>query len=237
MNNGAIRKVKARDIDSFNRGISFVLSCSYEEVSVCPMCHTALTPGTLATYYLSEDADNGKYKVFVINFCPKCRNVFICRYDAEGYGRLDCFSPPVSISPYNFQQHQFSKYIHDLSPGFVEIFSQSEQAESLGLTQICGPGYRKALEFLTKDYLCHIDPDHSDDIRKEFLGKSIDRIENKRIKTLSEKCAWIGNDETHYIRKHEDLGIEILRSFIDALVHFIESELAFEAAESIPYKK
>ena len=33
------------------------------------------------------------------------------------------------------------------------MLSQAETAEKYGLTLVCGPGYRKALEFLIKDYV------------------------------------------------------------------------------------
>lgn len=102
--------------------------------------------------------------------------------------------------------------------------------------EICGTGYRKALEFLVKDYLCHISPDNADSIKSELLGNSIKRIESTRIKTLAERCAWIGNDETHYVRKHDDVGLDEIKTFITAILHYVESELAFEKAEAIERK-
>lgn len=47
---------------------------------------------------------------------------------------------------------------------------------------------------------------------------------------------WIGNDETHYARKHEDLGLSEMKRFIKAMLTYVESELAFEEAESISRK-
>ena len=72
--------------------------------------------------------------------------------------------------------------------------------------------------------------------KDELLGASINRIENNRIKTLAQRSAWIGNDETHYARKHEDLGLSEMKRFIKAMLTYVESELAFEEAESISRK-
>ncbi len=123
--------------------------------------------------------------------------------------------------------------IKALSPNFAETYSQSETAESQRLFQICGVGYRKALEYLVKDYLCHKSPECSEDIRSEFLAASIKRIDDSRIKTLAERSTWIGNDETHYVKKHEDLDFNDMKRFIKALLTYVESELAFEEALDI----
>ena len=65
----------------------------------------------------------------------------------------------------------------------------------------------------------------------------IRRIEDERIRVLSERATWIGNDETHYVKKHENLDIAEMKRFIDAVLHYIESELSFEVALSIQPKK
>lgn len=85
-------------------------------------------------------------------------------------------------------------------------------------------------------YLSHIHPNDTEKIQSELLGASINRIENNRIKTLAQRSAWIGNDETHYARKHEDLGLSEMKRFIKAMLTYVESELAFEEAESISRK-
>ena len=43
----------------------------------------------------------------------------------------------------------------------------------------------------------------------------------------------IGNDETHYVKKHEDLDVATMKVFINAMVHFIDSDLALEQALGI----
>ena len=47
----------------------------------------------------------------------------------------------------------FSQTIKDISPTFESNYNQALCAEQMSLDQICGPGYRKALEYLIKDYL------------------------------------------------------------------------------------
>ena len=82
----------------------------------------------------------------------------------------------------------------------------------------------------------HKNPDNTDKILAEPLGSCIKKLEDQRLKVLAERSAWIGNDETHYVRKHDDLGIEDMKRFIKAMLNYVESELAFEEAEAIPCK-
>lgn len=174
--------------------------------------------------------------MYLTCLCKRCRNVFLSRFKApdEPFSSLVLtFHDPVFSVPYKNKPQKFSEAIRVLSPGFVETYAQAETAEAQQLNAICGSGYRKALEYLVKDYLCVNDPDNEELIRSEFLSKSIKRISDPRIKTLAERSAWIGNDETHYVRKHDELNFADMKKFIKAIMYYIESELAFKDAESI----
>ena len=53
----------------------------------------------------------------------------------------------------------------------------------------------------------------------------IDDIRNEGFIFVSQRAAWIGNDETHYVRKWEEKDIEDLKILIDHVVKFIKREL------------
>ncbi len=55
-------------------------------------------------------------------------------------------------------------------------------------------------------------------------------------KTLATQSAWIGNDETHYIRKQEDRDVQDIKSFIQAIVYFIGMILITEDASTMEPK-
>lgn len=82
-------------------------------------------------------------------------------------------------------------------------------------------GYRKSLEFLIKDYCSYKFPSDIAKIQSMLLGQCINEyIDDDQIKKLSKVSVWIGNDETHYIRKFEDKDINNLKRFIDTTVYF-----------------
>jgi len=110
---------------------------------------------------------------------------------------------------------------------FCNTYNQASLAEENQLDQICGPGYRKALEFLVKDYLVkHVYADNEEkksEVLRGFLGAVIENhIGEKRIKQCAKRAAWLGNDETHYTRRWDDKDIEDLKSLILMTVSYID---------------
>ena len=58
-------------------------------------------------------------------------------------------------------------------------------------------------------------------------------MDSQKIKNLAKISAWIGNDETHYTRKHEELDIEDLKKFIEATVHFVSYDILSDVADTL----
>lgn len=235
-----LNKIEAYNVDAKNRS-GDKLFCVFEGITECPLCHHALIPDLLSAFYVVHDGLEGEYyTLHLLHFCARCRRTFLAEYEGNRifYTRdADLsFSRLISVSPIAPSLNMFSEDIKSLSSAFVEIYAQSSTAEAEQLFEICGAGYRKALEFLVKDYLIHKFPDDADKIRAELLSASISRIDDHRIKALASRSAWIGNDEVHYDKKREDLGLDNMKRFIKAMLTYIESELAFEEAKAIQRK-
>ncbi len=127
-----------------------------------------------------------------------------------------------------FKDKIFRSEIVDLSPDFIKIYNQAAAAELGELTEICGAGYRKSLEFLIKDYLIHLEPEKEAEIKSKLLGPCISGITDHDIKTCAQRATWLGNDETHYIRKWEDKDLNDLKILIDLTVNWITNKLLME---------
>ena len=138
----------------------------------------------------------------VLMACPDgdCKSSFIGYYRASS--STNYYYSDNRISQGRLIGRNFSETILEVSPKFSEIYNQAFTAEQQNLTEICGVGYRKALEFLIKDYSILKHPEQKDKIEKKALIACIkDYVEDSRIKTVSKRAVWLGNDETHYIRK------------------------------------
>jgi hypothetical protein len=103
---------------------------------------------------------------------------------------------------------------------------------------VCGVGYRKALEFLIKDYLIRKCPDDRAAIEDKQLGKVIESyVEDRNIKEVAKRAAWLGNDETHYKRRWVDKDLSDLTRLIRLVRHWIEvADETEEALRSMPAK-
>lgn len=201
----------------------------------CSRCHSGVE--SLEKTGFVVDADS-HFLISFLEYCPVCHQMALREFPIVTKDRFksgdfylgDCHS---NTFPYFETLTEFEQNISDLSPRFIEIYHQAEKAEQAGLSEICGMGYRKALEFLIKDYLIKNNPESEEEIAGELLSPSINRIENSKIKTLAKGSAWLGNDECHYIRKHEDYSIDDLKVFINAVVAFINSECAVDLAAGL----
>lgn len=205
---------------------------------ICPRCHKGIAPYAVDGVYYENSNKSGKMSM--LYYCQLCKSCFMTTYDVHtvrdnrGYIEYKAYENGVS-EPISYVGKIFSTYITGLSSKFVEIYNQSENAEALNLSHIAGMGYRKALEFLVKDFAIHQNPDKQNEIERTLLSNCIrDYIDNPKIQTLAERTAWLGNDETHYLKKHTDRDITDLKSFINACANYIEMELTLEDAETVP---
>lgn len=183
-----------------------------DESLECPFCHVSIE--TQALSFIRFLGDN----IQIFLKCKRCSQSFIgyTNKDGNGYYRI------VRLSKGNHKTTKFDTEIEELSSSFSQIFGEAEYAEQENLMQICGVGYRKALEFLIKDYLTFINPKDGVDIKKKLLGQCIkDHISDPKIKAISEKATWLGNDETHYVKKWEDKDLNDLKKLINITLHFV----------------
>lgn len=216
-------------VDNENQQFDFQM----DEPNVCPFCNHAVRPDHIATYF-HEIAMN-EYRFVSIFHCPNCENFFLvlglCFYnDILHTAQVES----RSIFPCSEETTGFSENILNLSPRFTEIYKQSEIAENQNLYELVGMGYRKALEILIKDFASHKNPNESDKIKEMLLSQVIEQfIDNPHIKSLSKASAWLGNDETHYLRKHPDYNINDLKAFLSSTVAIINAELEVEKANKV----
>lgn len=181
----------------------------------CPFCHTSVIPNYL---FFHEN------KLF--SACPNesCKHHFVLAKNNENkYVKVDTNAIPKS--------KVFSEIITSISSQFTSIYNQAYHAEQMGLDQICGVGYRKAIEFLIKDYLLLKETDDTtkENIKNKFLGNCIQEyVQDKNIKEVAKRAVWLGNDETHYVRVWADKDVSHLKHLIDLTIRWIENEIETE---------
>ncbi len=204
-----------------------------DEPSECPMCKHAILPQELNQFVYS--VGNDSWRLASTYLCKNCYQPFIAFHtidkDPNGFGYIGRLQ---YVAPIHNERKAFDTRIDALSPSFVEIYNQALAAENGNLDQIAGIGYRKALEFLIKDYLIHKTPEDESAIKETPLGACISqRVQNDNLKTVASRCAWLGNDQTHYVQKFEEYDLSDLKRLIETAVYWICMELNTEEALKI----
>jgi hypothetical protein len=194
----------------------------------CSHCHHAIKAEVISTTLVAA------YNVIDMVFaCPRysCKRVSIAVFKRETINALEKGKgfQLRSLHPSNPVDPKFSEHVAKVSPQYVEIFKQASKAEAFGLGEIAGVGYRKALEFLVKDYCITKNPDKEEEIKAKFLGRVIDNhVDNVNIKQCAKRAVWLGNDETHYVRVWVEKDIKDLKLLIQLTVGWIEQEILTE---------
>ena len=207
----------------------------------CPRCLRSVHPRRAMDYAVGS-ADHEVATLFI---CPaaQCGKAFLAVYVYTGDYIL------TRLEPRARRFMIFSDPIKSISADFCEIYNQTLHAEEEGLVQIAGPGYRKALEFLIKDYVSREAQNalaeakaSKNEAAFEAATKSISEIQTQplaavieqripdgQIKETAKRATWLGNDETHYVRKWEDHDLKDLKDLISLMVRFVESHETYQA--------
>lgn len=197
----------------------------------CPFCKSMIEPILLAAFSKTEDGE----RHFLSLFPCCCGNYFVsCKETGTSLDALSGWK--VGKFP-TVRPKVFSPVIRTISPTFETIYNEALIAQKQGLLNICGGGYRKALEFLVYDYVIYKNPTETDAIRKVGqLANVVEKyIDNKTLKAHLTAASWLGNDQLHFERKHVGLQIQDLISFIDDVVSEIElSERVEEKKRLLP---
>lgn len=204
-----------------------------DEVGECPVCHMATSPTFLNGYLIGSKENRIPLTAYLILYCPGCEHIYIATYlftNGTSHSILIDAHPKYSV------KKSFSSNIIELSPEFVNIYSQALEAESNNNTKgLSGLGYRKAIEFLIKDYLIKLKHQDKDTIINMDLGNCIKKLDSD-LQDIALASTWLGNDEVHYFRKNEGYSSNDLKEFIDCLVTDIEREYVRKKAKKLVNK-
>lgn len=201
------------------------VSREIEEPNICPHCHVANKPQFLWGSQ-TQDTDN--------DFCylsawkcayAKCAKIFIAQHKLTNQVlKITRFFNGFPKGP------EWPKPIKELKSGnldadekpiqskFIKTYIQSLEAEHSGLDELAGMGFRKAIEYLVKDWAIQNKPDKKEDIEKFWLGEVIKKYYDGDLKEILERATWLGNDQAHYIKLFEEFDINVLKELIDLIM-------------------
>ena len=200
------------------------ISVFFEPPDACPLCHTSVDPRPLLAV-LKRPPSARQLQVLLQCTRASCDSVFVAYYTGAPGTTGHQYSFERS-APVTAQSASFSEEVSQVSPTFVEIYNQALAAEAANLQHLTGIGLRKALEFLVKDFAIKEHPGDQAAIEKTQLGPCIEKyIIDTNVKECAKRAAWLGNDETHYVRKWTDKDVRDLKVLITLTINWINNVL------------
>ncbi len=190
----------------------------------CPRCHRHIGPNFRSAIQKQKEVVRAVYQCT----SAECQEPFFALFEWTGHaeaggGYIYKFWGTYPKAP---QPAQFPAEIARVSPNFVLIYNQAVAAEAAGLDQVVGIALRKALEFLIKDFCISESPGSEAAIKSCLLGPCIDNyVSDSMIKQVAKRAVWLGNDETHYVRKWIAKDVEDLKTLVKLTVNWIDSSL------------
>lgn len=199
-------KSTVASLNGYNKKINYIIP------NLCPNCGVANNPSTYLFGY--ENFGNNKYIIPFKHVCPSC-----CKeYYTFQQIMIDNSINPKLLAIYPQKgTTQFDNLITDLSPCFVKIYHQAEQAENNESYLLAGMGYRAAIENLIADYALKI------------LHESKEEIE--KLKNLNNYIA-------HYFKGEEDLmnTSDVVRIYGNEYIHWKKPE-NFDEKQNLQQEK
>lgn len=198
-----------------------------EVPEICPHCHKevgfdlcGITQGSFI---------NGTRISLVVFQCPSCRELTIGRY-CQIYNKFDKFPYiyPMYYPEAQFKDIFFDQCINNISKNFQNLYNQAAKAEHYGGVDVAGAGYRKALEFLIRDFAKYIQPGEKEAIDQTNAARNVVKNflqEFPRLKEASDSALVLGNDETHYSKIYTDYDLSDLKDFINITCAEIATEI------------
>lgn len=202
-----------------------------KEPNICPHCHVTNTPHQQFQAQ-TMDTDNS-YCNYQIWQCSNqdCKKLFGVLYkDIDGKVKIDRVLNGLPKGP------DWPKPILELIDGntigtehqtnskFIKTYLQSLEAESYGLDEVAGMGYRKAIEYLVKDWAIQNNPEDKIKILGKWLGSAISDYYKDDLKGILERATWLGNDQAHYNKIFEEYDLDILKELIDLIMVELDRE-------------
>jgi len=198
-----------------------------EDPNVCPHCHVTNNPHR-KWHQGSKDVDD--ISVIITAWeCSnnQCKKLFLALYKKVGtqnfkFERFLNGRPKGPDWPKPILELKNGKTIDNDTPEdskFIKTYLQSLEAEMQGLDELAGMGFRKAIEYLVKDWAIQNNPDDKKEIIEDlWLSQVIKNYYDGDLKDILERAKWLGNDQSHYNRLFEEYDVNDLKKLISLIM-------------------
>ena len=222
-------------IEAFSPNLDNNLELEVNFFNTCPYCYYGIElKHHNPTNYHDKCSDNQEqFNVISLHNCPHCHKYFIIEHHMIT-NKNSIKEKSQSIYPTTAPDLKINEDIKQISPEFYDIYNQCLIAKNIGLNQLYGMGFRKALEKLITDFIITENPNDRNNILKMTLHNRIKTyFKESDIETASLACKWLGNNETHYKNCNDEQDLQLLEDLIEDTLYHIYRKIRHKKAEHI----
>lgn len=209
----------------------------------CPICHHDNQPKPIDFQPFDQNKANQSCDMVGILLCTHCHHTYSVLYKEKSNLRTNyvdyvlkqelpvvdsCYTPyqpPLPEIPEIFDKTNFAK--------FQEAYKDVGLAESFGIIGLVGMAYRRAVEFLIKDFAALRGITLKENDKERWLKNIIEDLPDKRIMAFAASTNILANDYTHYAVHQTNRDIEDIKKFFNMLLLELQKELEFGDALTI----
>ena len=186
----------------------------------CPLCGIGNNP---TTHEVGRLEIQEGYVFTLHHRCPACKKYHMTNQE---YLNQDDKTTMILVYP-NKVVIDIDDLFIEHAPRFVEFYSESVEAEKMGLENIAGTGYRSAIECLIKDYALAFELDDKEYLSdpKLTFNNAIDRYvkNDDLLKGALHFIRTVGNGYTHW-NKSTSISLPQLKNYVDIIIQIFKSK-------------
>ncbi len=195
------------------------------DISFCPYCHNHIAANYQSSFFEINKESDALLDLITIWQCPnpECFKYIFAKYVAHRHVNGDQ-AEFVGFLDGTPELDKWPKVIVELNSRFIKIYEQSLIAEFKGLDEIAGMGFRKAIEFLVKDWAIKEKPEDRDKIISFTLNEVVNSYFKDELKAILLRATWLGNDQSHYQKLFEEYDVSDLKELIGLIISDLDKQ-------------
>lgn len=180
----------------------------------CPHCNKEIAPYVIST----SEADLETRTFAVMAQCPYCSRYFTMAYKLPFGTKVP--EPIIYKHSIKKREKELPKELSEISPRFVKIYNEALIAEENDLSELVGVGFKKAIEFLIRDYLIKFKKENEKEVLEQPLKDIMGKISDHRVTQLTATYKWL-NSCNFCNRTFDEKDVQEMKKFINVISEYI----------------
>lgn len=204
------------EFDYVNRKYHFPL----KKPKFCPRCGVCQDAKKVDRFLFPED--EGVQFGIIYYECTCCLKRYITVYEINFTEKLAKYNACFPTEGVFYE----NSILLDVSPKFINAYSQALRCELRGDIELAAVGFRHAIECLIKDFAINELGASREEVVKKSLCNAISAyLDEHDLVATADVVRILGNDYAHYERKYPECDFQQLKRYVEIFAHLVETKV------------